>query len=121
MKIPGKNGRPDHYEEWMCDKVVELMKEGASKTEVVAELGLCDRETLIEYAERYPNFGAAIKKGEILSQAWWERHGRKHLENKEFNSTLWYMNMKNRFKWTDRQETSGSFSVRQEEAIKDLE
>lgn len=101
-------GRPDHYKEWMGDKLIELMKEGASRTEVAAELGLADRMTIIEYGNKYPEFLSAIKKGELLSQAWWEKEGRKALRDKEFSYTGWYMNMKNRFGWADKQETTNN-------------
>lgn len=119
MKPKNKGGRPDHYEEWMCDKAVELMREGASKTEVAAELGLGSKQMLYDYVKKYPQFQDAIKKGELLSEAWWERHGRQNIVNKEFNSTLWYMNMKNRFKWSDRSENTHSFMTH-EEALKAL-
>lgn len=117
---PRKPGRPDHYEEWMCEKLIEMMSQGCSKIEVAASLGICDRETIDEYCEKHEQFGEAFKKGMILAEAWWEKHGRTNLNNKEFNSTLWYMNMKNRFKWSDRQESSYSVYMKQEDAVKQL-
>lgn len=95
-------GRPDHYDPSMCEIAIELMREGASRTEVAAELGMGSRDTIPKYCEKYPEFDSAIKKGKLLSQSWWEKKGRKNVDNKEFNSTLWYMNMKNRFKWRDK-------------------
>jgi len=96
-----KVGRPTKYKPEMCDIVVELMMEGASKTEVMAELGIW-RETFYRWVNEKPEFSDTLKKGQQLSQAWWERNGRINLENKQFNYTGWYMNMKNRFDWSDR-------------------
>ena len=54
----------------------------------------------------------AVKKGEQLSQAWWLNIARENIISKyqgdNINATLWYMNMKNRFGWKDKQETSFS-------------
>ncbi len=69
MAHPG--GRPDYYDPSMCEKAINLMREGASRTEVAAELDMASRETIIKYCEKYPEFDDAIKKGETLSQAWW--------------------------------------------------
>jgi len=48
-------------------------------------------------------FAEVIKRARILCQAWWEEQGRKGLKAQHFNSALWFMNMKNRFKWRDKQ------------------
>jgi len=104
-------GRPTKYKPEFCDKVIELMAEGASKTEVIAELDI-SWDTLIDWtnpeSERYEkDFSESIKKGSMLSQSWWEKNGRVNLKDREFNYTGWYMNMKNRFRkspeyWADQ-------------------
>jgi orotate phosphoribosyltransferase-like protein len=98
-------GRPSSYSPDMLPKILELMEEGASLVEVAAELNI-SRSTLNDWkdeeSERFnKDFSDTIKRGVELSNAWWEREGRKALRDKEFNSTLWYMNMKNRFDWAD--------------------
>lgn len=106
-KIPAKMGRPTKYLPEMCDAVVALMSEGASKIEVAHEIGISG-ETLNEWSKDNPDFSAAIKAGEAASHAWWLSKGRKNLENKDFSATLWYMNMKNRHGWRDKTELTGN-------------
>lgn len=108
---PGKKapvGRPSKYTPDMLPKIIELMKEGASLVEVAVELDI-DQDTLQDWknpeSPRYNEaFSVTIKKGLAHSKAWWERKGRKNLENRDFRDALWYMNMKNRFGWRDKHE-----------------
>lgn len=97
-------GRPTKYDPKMCDQVIDCMAEGMSKIETAGTIGITS-ETLYQWVQKYPEFSDAVKLGVELSNTWWERKGRINLENKDFNATLFYMNMKNRFKWADRQET----------------
>lgn len=99
-------GRPSKYKPEMCDQVIALMSEGASLVEVAAEIGICE-DTLHEWKKTNSDFSESIKRGIQLSKSWWERKGRTSLENKEFSYTGWYMNMKNRFGWSDKQEITG--------------
>jgi hypothetical protein len=41
-----------------------------------------------------------------MSHAWWESQGRINLKTKGFNTSLWTINMKNRFGWSEKTEQS---------------
>lgn len=101
-------GRPkiqtsDFVSDWQ-QQIINLMQYGASRAEVYAMLDIGDK-TFARLMRDDEEFARTIKRGERLSKSWWENTARVSLRNKEFNSTLWYMNMKNRFGWVDKQQT----------------
>lgn len=113
-KTVNSRGRPkvtlnDLPKGWK-ETIISLMSEGASKVEIKAELKM-SCELFDRLMREEPDFSIAVKEGEQLSKAWWERMGRKNLMNKEFSPVLWYMNMKNRFGWRDKQEVEHSGNV----------
>jgi len=112
-------GRPTDYHPKYCKIVEDLMIEGASIKEVAWHLRR-SRQTIYEWAEKFPEFGDTLKQSVEFANGWWEHMGRINVNNKDFNSTLWYMNMKNRYGYTDKTESTHNVTVRQEDAIKDL-
>jgi hypothetical protein len=91
-------------------KIMETeFSEGASIVEVCAEINI-SRETFYDWIDpespRYKeDFSYTVKKGIEQSEAWWQRKGRKGLNDPSLSYTGWYMNMKNRFGWADKQES----------------
>ena len=103
-----KGGRPkieltDLREDWK-EHILKESSEGASIVELSVDLDIC-RETFYALSEREPEFSDTVKKCKQLSEAWWKRKGRTNLDSKTFSYVGWYMNMKNRFGWADKQET----------------
>jgi hypothetical protein len=95
-----------------------LYKEGGSDQEVKALiyewLGKFSNDLWDRWMREEPDFSETIKRGRMLSEAWWEKTGRTNLTTKDFNAGLWYMNMKNRFGWADSQKidhTSGGEKI----------
>ena len=83
--------------------VLDLAGQGASDVEIRGFLDI-SQELWYRFIEDEPEFSITIKKARDLCRIWWEKNGRLNLENKDFSATLWYMNMKNRFGWADKQE-----------------
>ena len=83
--------------------IINLSKEGASIVELAVALDI-SRKTLYNLSERDEHFLDTIKKCKRYCEAWWLSKGRTELDNKDFSYTGWYMNMKNRFGWADKQE-----------------
>lgn len=89
------------------DGMISLASEGASIVELSVFLGI-NRSTFYELSKREKEFSHTIKRCKDLSEDWWEKQGRLNLQNKEFNYVGWYMNMKNRFGWRDRQDITSN-------------
>lgn len=104
------------WEGWYND-VLSLYREGADDVEVramIAEHRIDQDEAKKKtyswdlwdrFIEDHEEFSETIKTGRLLSEAFFKKIGRKNLENRDFNYTGWYMQMKNRFGWKDKQET----------------
>ncbi|MCP4393427.1 MAG: helix-turn-helix domain-containing protein [Alphaproteobacteria bacterium] len=107
-----KIGRPTKYKEEFCDIVINLMAEGGSLAECCAEIGIVN-DTWYHWINKHTTFSGAVKMGTELSKAWWEKHGRTNLKDRDFNHVLWMMNMKNRFHKNDS-EGNGSWAEKQQ-------
>ena len=96
-----KIGRPSKYRSKYCLNVIDYMSRGLSKNSVACKLGIAVKN-MTEWSKHYPEFHMALKIGEQLSKHWWEEVGRLNIYNKNFNSTLYMMQMQNRHGWTRR-------------------
>jgi hypothetical protein len=97
----------DLAEDWQKE-VLSMYDKGASDVEIKAHIynirGSLSNDLWDRWMDEEPEFSETIKMGKMLSEAWWSKEGRTQLENPKFSYTGWYMNMKNRFGWKDKQE-----------------
>jgi hypothetical protein len=103
-------GRPTNYKPEYCQMLIDHMKEGGSIEEFCLEIDVC-KQTIYNWTEQYPEFLDSKKRGESFSEGWWRKSGRKNLQNRDFNYTGWYMNMKNRFGWSDKTESKNEHTI----------
>ncbi len=106
MTVAGKGGPPKKITKALGDelsiKLACMYKNGESNEEVVRKLGIC-KESFYKLVKLSPKFANSKKKGEALSQAWWNKLGREGSNGKrDINAAVWIFNMKNRFGWRDK-------------------
>lgn len=116
--IDNNGGRPKIgleilWDGWQED-IISMYKNGASDVEVrcliFEKTGKLSYTLWDRWIKEEDEFSEIIKTGKMLSEAWWVKQGRVNLKDRDFSATLFYMNMKNRFKWSDKQEVDHSSS-----------
>ena len=75
------------YDPSMCQRMIDMGKEGASQKMMWAELGI-SKKTAEEYKKKHEEFADALDLALVHSQAFWEREILANLDNKAFNSRL---------------------------------
>jgi hypothetical protein len=87
------------------EALLEAYGEGASDVEI-ARLLKITISRFYELMEEHVAFADFVDRGRTLAQAWWYEKGRTSLWDKNFNTALWNFQMKNRYGWADRVDTT---------------
>ena len=120
-------GRPTKFEHWMCGKIVEVGAVGGTATEMCCAIGI-HADTLYEWIKPTSDvfnkeFTDAFKTARALSQAWWEREGRKATMGgvPGFQGATYAFMMKNIFRneWQDssRVDSNSTIQMKQETPV----
>lgn len=98
-------GRPSKYDPALCERVIELGREGKSYEQISASIDV-DRATMNRWAEAHPEFRTALTRAKELEHAWWEEVGQQALFADKFQNAVWSKSMSARFrdKYTEKQQ-----------------
>ena len=105
VAVKRKIGRPDDYKPEYCQKLIDHMTGGLS-IEAFAALIPCSKATIYNWVKIYPEFLNAKKIGEGYSRLFWEKAGIEGMYAPNFSASVWIFNLKNRFGWVDKKESS---------------
>ena len=93
-------GRPTKYDPEICEKIIELGREGYSRAQMVAALGV-PYATFKAWEQGQPDFRAAMEESRVLALAHWEELGYTHMIESpggpRLNTGLWSRSMSARF------------------------
>ncbi len=111
-------GRPSKYKTEYCEQLIEHMASGLSYESFAGELQI-SKQVLYDWEKVHPDFLYAKEIAFNRNRTFWEKIGIEHIINKSdsesfgdgvsssksrsLNASVWIFNMKNRFKWRDRQ------------------
>jgi len=107
-------GRPTKYKTEYCHLLIEHMANGLSYEAFAGLIGV-SKHSLYEWEKVHEEFSDAKRIAVEKSRLFWEKLGVDHILNvsesfgegqsksKSLNASVWIFNMKNRFKWRDKQ------------------
>ena len=87
----------------MCQRIIEMGKEGASQKMMFAEIGI-NKGVADTWKKNHPEFADALDTAVTNSQAYWEREILANVNNKNFNSRLAEIALRGQFQ-ADYRET----------------
>lgn len=97
---PKKIGRPTKYDPALCDKVIELGRQGKSVEQISSALGF-HYKTLLLWAETHQEFMEAMELAKQYEMAFWEDLASQHIvevpQGTKLNTGLWSRSMAARF------------------------
>lgn len=104
-----KVGRPTVYRKEYCQQLIDYMKQGHSFETFGVDLDV-SIDTLYKWLAKYPEFSEARTKGLHAAQKTLESLGMMIASGKVkgTGTGAWIFLMKNKFKWQDRVEVTGS-------------
>jgi hypothetical protein len=101
-----RTGRPTKYNSQYCSELIDHMALGFSFESFAGKIDVCE-DTLFEWLKQHEDFSESYKHARAKCRIFWEELGIVGTtEGKNFNATTWVFNMKNRFRWTDRQDVT---------------
>lgn len=92
------------------DECMELYMEGAGDVEIADHLGITMKK-FHELCEENEPFRVFVERGSTAAQAWWWRQSRVNLKNKNFMHGMWAFNMKNRYGWAEKTDSTTTGEV----------
>jgi hypothetical protein len=87
----------------MCDRMIEMGKQGASQKMIWSELGI-SKNNAESLKKSNPEFAEALDMALVHAQAFWERELLANIENKGYNSRLAEIALRGQFQ-SDYRET----------------
>ena len=87
----------------MCDRIIEMGREGASQKMMFAEIGI-NKGVADTWKKNHPEFADALDSAVTNAQAYWEREILANVNNKGFNSRLAEIALRGQFQ-ADYRET----------------
>jgi len=122
-KTVNLGGRPTLYKPEYCQMLITHMSEGLS-FESFAGLVSVSRQTIYDWEKANPEFLDAKKLAMEKNRLFWEKVGVQGMfmggKDNPFNSTVWIFNMKNRFNWSDKKETSHNLTEETKKLVIDM-
>lgn len=99
-------GRPSKYDPKYCEESIEYLRQGFSVTALAGHIGVA-RSTIFKWAEENEEFSDALKTGQAMAAAFWERTLLNVALTGEGNATAAIFGVKNRSRedWRDKTET----------------